>query len=131
MDRSRLDFQLGLYSNALAALEDAIRTDDGEKKSRDSILLSFVFTFEMAWKSVKFALDLREFKVNDYAAAALSGGFQAGLIDDPAAWDLQRKHRNNVSHAYDKDEAIEISAFVREYSVGYFRQLLSRLKRDD
>ena len=52
----RLQLQIEQYGRALAALEDALADDDGDKKSRDSILLSFVFTFEMAWKSLRFTL---------------------------------------------------------------------------
>ena len=68
MDRDRLLLQLTQYRKAMAALADAIASDDGDKKSRDSILLSFVFTFEMAWKSLKTALALRGLKAFLYAS---------------------------------------------------------------
>jgi nucleotidyltransferase substrate binding protein (TIGR01987 family) len=126
-----LQFQLRQYRKALQALEEAIATDDGDKKSRDSLLLSFVFTFEMAWKTLKSALAVRGLIAADYGAAVLRAGFQAGLILDPVVWDALRENRNEVSHAYDLEKAIAISAFVREYAVRCFTELATRLESDD
>ena len=42
--KARLGFQLDRFAAALAALQDAVTSDTGDKKSRDSILLSFVFS---------------------------------------------------------------------------------------
>lgn len=131
MDRSRLDQQLERFGKALAALEDAIATDTGDKKSRDSILLSYVFSFEMAWRSLQFALALRGLRAPDYAAAVLRAGVQGALLADPDGWDRMREYRNDVSHAYDEPKAIAIAAFVRADVIPRFRQLLERLQRDD
>lgn len=131
MDRDRLLLQLTQYRKAMAALADAIATDDGDKKSRDSILLSFVFTFEMAWKSLKTALALRGLKAPDFAAAVLKAGVQAGVIEDIQMWDLLKDHRNDVSHAYDQDKAIAIAAFVREEAMQQFASLLKRIEADE
>ena len=131
MDRSRLDLQLERFGKALAALEDAIATDTGDKKSRDSILLSYVFSFEMAWRSLQFALALRGLRAPDYAAAVLRAGVQGALLGDPDGWDRMREYRNDVSHAYDEPKAIAIAAFVRADVVPRFRGLMERLQRDD
>lgn len=131
MDRGRLDLQLQRFGKALAALEEAVATDTGDKKSRDSILLSYVFTFEMAWRGLQFALALRGLRAPDYAAAVLRAGVQGALLDDPDGWDRMREYSNDVSHAYDEAKAIAIAAFVRAEAVARFRQLLERLQRDD
>lgn len=104
MDADRLGLQMALFHKALAALQEAVASDSGDKKSRDSILLSYVFTFEMAWKSLRAALSARGLLVPDYAAAVLRGGFQAGLIKDADTGDWLRFYRNDVSHAYDQAE---------------------------
>lgn len=131
MDRGRLDLQLDRFTKALAALEESIATDSGDKKSRDSILLSYVFTFEMAWRSLQFALALRGLRAPDYAAAVLRAGVQGALLTDPDGWDRMRDYRNDVSHAYDEPKAIAIAAFVRAEAAQRFAQLLERLRRDD
>lgn len=131
MDADRLGLQMALFHKALAALQEAVASDSGDKKSRDSILLSYVFTFEMAWKSLRAALSARGLLVPDYAAAVLRGGFQAGLIKDADTWDRLRFYRNDVSHAYDQAKAVAIAAFVRERAIEGFQELLTRLERDD
>lgn len=131
MEQGRHDLQLGQFRKALLALQDAITTDDGDKKSRDSILLSYVFSFEMAWKSLRSSLALRGLKSDDYAAAVLRAGLQAGVIDAPDIWDKLRTCRNDVSHAYDEQQAIAIAAFVREIAARQLSELLIRLGRND
>lgn len=134
MDRKEvipLNLLLRKGHQALLALEEAIATDSGDKKSRDSLLLSFIFTFEMAVKCLKAALAVRGMSVPDYAVAILKAGFQAELIDDPAGWDALRENRNDVSHAYDEAKAIAIAAHVRRYAVPLIEKLLARLQRDD
>ena len=75
----RIHLQLDVYAKALAALREAVQTDTGDKKSRDSILLSYVFTFEMAWRALKVALAVRGLDVPDYAAAVLKAALQGRL----------------------------------------------------
>lgn len=127
--KDRLKLQLQQFGKALSALEDAIGTDTGDKKSRDSILLSFVFTFEMAWRSVKRALVLQQLNPPDHAATVLSAGVQGLLIKDLGLWDQIRDARNDVAHAYDEAKAIAIAALVRDMAVGAFRSLLADLQR--
>jgi nucleotidyltransferase substrate binding protein (TIGR01987 family) len=127
----KLAAQLVHYQKALMAFEAAIAEDEGDVKSRNSLLLSFVFTFEMAWKALKVALLVRGLNTPDYAVAVLKAGFQAQLVDDAAAWERLKDHRNNVSHAYDEGLAIQIAAHVREHAVPLFQTLLTRLQRDD
>ena len=134
MDRKEvqpLNLLLRKGHQALKALEEAIATDDGDKKSRDSLLLSFIFTFEMAIKCLRAALAARGVSTPDYAVAVLKTGFQAELIDDPATWDALREYRNSVSHAYNEALAIEIAAYVRQHAVVLVKKLLLRLERDD
>lgn len=127
----KLVLQLTQFKKALTAFETAIAEDDGDKKSRDSILLSYVFTFEMAWKTMKTALASRGMSVPDYAAAALKAAFQGQLIDDATGWEKLKDHRNNVSHAYDEGMSVEIASFVREHAAPLCLQLIARLERDD
>lgn len=128
MSQTPRELMLEQYANALRALEEAIATDVGDKKSRDSILLSYVFTFEMAVKSLKTVLEELGLDVPNYASAILKGAFQARLIDDAPGWEALRDNRNFVSHAYDEAKAVEIAAYVREHAMPYFRRLLETLQ---
>lgn len=123
--------QLGQFKKALKAFEAAIAEDEGDVKSRNSLLLSYVFTFEMAWKTLKTALALRGLNAPDYAAAVLKAAFQGQLIDDATGWEKLKDHRNNVSHAYDEGMSVEIASFVRQHAAPLCHRLIARLERDD
>lgn len=127
----KLAFQLQQFQKALAAFEAAIAEDEGDVKSRNSLLLSFVFTFEMAWKALKTGLIVRGLNPPDYAAAVLKAAFQAQLVEDATGWERLKEHRNNVSHAYDEEMSIEIAAYVRKYAAPLCHALIARLERDD
>jgi nucleotidyltransferase substrate binding protein (TIGR01987 family) len=131
MDRQeRLRFQVGRFAAALTALQEAVDTDTGDKKSRDSILLSFVFTFEMAWKALKEALLYRGAEAPNYAAGTLQAAFTVGLITAPDLWMDLREARNEVSHAYDQDKAMALASMVKAQAVQGFVALLEVLEHD-
>jgi nucleotidyltransferase substrate binding protein (TIGR01987 family) len=128
-DRIRL--QLDVYAKALAALREAVDTDTGDKKSRDSVLLSYVFTFEMAVRSLTVVLQARGLNPPDYAAAVLRAAFQARLIADADLWTRIREGRNDISHAYAEDKAIVLAGFVARDALGALTDLLERLRRGE
>lgn len=127
---SKFEFQLARFGQALAALQDAVDTDTGDKKSRDSILLSFVFTFEMAWKTLKALLIEKGALPPDYATGVLKAAFTVGLLPDADLWMDLRDARNEVSHAYDLEKAIEIATLVRSRGMDGFHALKATLHAD-
>jgi len=127
-EKARLDFRPDRFAAALMALQDAVASDTGDKKSRDSILLSFVFTFEMSLKALKTALAVLGETAPNYAAGAFKAAFTAGLVTDPDLWMDLREARNEVSHAYDLDKAIAIAALVSQRAVAAFQGLIEGLR---
>ena len=126
----RLSFQHERFGKALAALQDAVDTDTGDKKSRDSILLSYVFSFEMAWKLLKATLVADGANPPDYAAAVIKSAFTARLLSDADLWVDLREARNDVSHAYDEQRAIAIAELVKARAVPTLTLLLTSLRPD-
>ena len=126
----RLAFQRERFGKALAALQVAVDTDSGDKKSRDSILLSFVFSFEMAWKLLKAALVADGASPPDYAAAVIKAAFTARLLTDADLWVDLREARNDVSHAYDEQRAIAIAELVKARALPALTLLLTSLRPD-
>ena len=53
-DRTKLE--LRKFADAFVALQQADEDDRGDRKSRDSLLLNYVFSFEMAWQSMRLVL---------------------------------------------------------------------------
>ena len=127
----RIHLQIDVYAKALAALREAVQTDTGDKKSRDSILLSYVFTFEMAVRSLAVVLKARGLNPPDYAAAVLRAAFQARLITDPELWTQIREGRNEISHAYDEDKARALDELVNRTALDALTDMLERLRQDE
>lgn len=96
--------------------------------ARDSLLLRYVYTFEMAWQTLLFVLqDTGDRETPRLAFAVLETGFKAGLIRDPALWKEMRDARNAVVHAYDEGVAVALSAFVRGKAMAELERLCQSL----
>ncbi len=122
------ELQLEKFEKALLTLEEAA-SEDEDRKGRDSLLLRFVFSFEMAWQSIRAVLrDRGDDETPRVAFAALATGFKVGYITDQELWTRLRDARNGVSHAYDESMAIDLSATVRADAIPEFRRLLTLLR---
>lgn len=122
--------QLQKFERAVLSLEEAA-AEDADRKGRDSLLLRFVFTFEMVWQSIRAVLrDRGDDETPRVAFAALATGFKVGYISDKALWKRLRDARNRVSHAYDEPMAIDLAGTVRADALPEFRRLLTLLKSE-
>lgn len=125
-DRTTLELQK--FADALATLEEAADANE-TRMARDSLLLRYVYTFEMAWQTMRQVLsDKGDTETARIAFSTLETAFQVGMIRDAALWDDLRKARNGVVHAYDEGDAIALAALVREKGVPTLRQLLAELQ---
>ena len=74
---------------------------------------------------------LAEVKGEKVAAKAwdvLPIAFASLLIADAELWDKMRNYRNDTSHEYNEQMAIEISAFVRSQAVQAFETFRSEMQ---
>ncbi len=120
--------QLDKLAQALATLKETAQESE-TRTVRDSLLLRFVYTFEMAWQAMRLVLrDRGDDETPRVAYEALAMGFKTGLITDAALWKRLREGRNGVSHAYNEQMAIALSAMVRRDAIPEFERLLARLR---
>ncbi len=128
MRSDQTQLQLGNFAAALDTLKETAE-DDEDRKTRDSLLLRYVYTFEMAWQCILAALqDRGDDETPRLAFAALETGFKVGYITDSTPWKSLREGRNGVSHAYDESMAITLAAMVRIDAIPEFERLLKRLQ---
>jgi nucleotidyltransferase substrate binding protein (TIGR01987 family) len=121
--------QLKKFEAALATLIETA-ADNEDRKTRDSLLLRYVYTFEMAWQSIRAVLqDRGDDQTPRVAFEALTMGFKTGYLLDEDLWRRMREARNGVSHAYDEPMAIDLSAMVRQDAIAEFERLLAQLKQ--
>lgn len=108
----RFELQFEYYRKALARLEEALAEDE-TSFVRDSVIQRFELAFEMGWKAAfRFLADRGE-KMTAKAWEVIPAAFQSGLIADAELWERMREYRNDTSHEYNEQKAIEIAAFVR------------------
>ena len=112
-DKERFEQQRNYYERALARLGEVLLVDETEIV-RDAVIQRFEFTFEMAWKTLFRYLTGQGERVAEKAWAVLPEAFQSQLIEDAETWDRMRELRNQTSHEYDQQKAIDVVAFVRQ-----------------
>ena len=128
MHSEQTQLQLRKFADALATLVDTA-DDDEDRKTRDSLLLRYVYTFEMAWQSMRaVSQDHGNDETRRVAFASLEMGFKVGYITDAALWKRLREGRNGVSHAYDESMAVALAAMVRVEAIPEFERLLVHLR---
>ncbi|MBD3893640.1 nucleotidyltransferase substrate binding protein [Hydrogenophaga sp.] len=125
-DRTKLE--LHKFADALATLHEAAVVPE-DRMARDSLLLRYVYTFELAWQTMLFVLqDRGDRETPRLAFAVLETGFKVGLVRDPALWKAMRAARNAVVHAYDEGVAMALSAFVRGSAMAELDRLFRALE---
>lgn len=123
----RFDLQLELFQKSLARLKEALAEDESSFV-RDSIIKRFEVTFEMAWKTVyRYLVDKGE-RLAPTAWDVIPKAFQYTLIDDADLWNEMRAFRNDTSHEYNEEKAIEIAAFVRAGGMQALEKLAAEMQ---
>lgn len=124
----RYELQREFFNKALSRLQEALAENE-TSFVRDSIIQRFEITFEMAWKTLfRFLADRGE-SMAAKAWDVFPVAFESKLIDDAQLWDKMREYRNDSSHEYNENKAIELSAFIRSDAVRAFATLRDELAR--
>lgn len=124
--RERFELARQQYGRALARLHEVLAVDESEIV-RDALIQRFEFTYELAWKTMFYWLRDAGEKVPEIVRAVLQAGFKAELISDAQAWERIKEFRDETSHTYDQNKAIEVAAFVRAEAIVAFDALQTRL----
>ncbi|WP_297920439.1 HI0074 family nucleotidyltransferase substrate-binding subunit [Metallibacterium sp.] len=124
--RERFELARQQYGRALARLHEVLAVDESEIV-RDALIQRFEFTYELAWKTMFYWLRDAGEKVPEIVRAVLQAGFKAELISDAQAWERIKEFRDETSHTYDQNKAIEVAAFVRAEAIVAFDALQARL----
>ena len=105
--------QWGYFNQALDRLKEALAEPESSFL-RDSVVKRFEIAFEMAWKTMYRFLLLKGERMAPKAWDVLPVALESLLITDARLWDQMREYRNDTSHEYDENKAVEIAAFVRQ-----------------
>ena len=99
---------IGNFGRPLAALDQALTEDAGGRRSRDSVILNFILTYETAWKAA-----LADQGIDAaYAKEVFRQAFRVGWLSAEEPWLAMIEDRNLVAHTYNERAAEEVSAHV-------------------
>ena len=128
----RWEQRLGIYRKALNRLAEIVNVMDSRQLNdfeADGLVQRFEFTFELAWKLIK---SYAEFQVTDKeimgSRDAIRWAFDNGLITDCQLWMEMVKRRNDTSHSYDEETAIEVVQLVKDSYFQLFVDLLEKME---
>lgn len=92
----------------------------------------FEITFEQSWKMMKEILENHGYEEGSTGSpkTILKTAFQAGMINDEEVWIDALFARNNVSHSYNEEIAMEIIRETKEKYVNMFKNLKETIEND-
>lgn len=121
------------FCNALTNLKDIYDYDEPYGNVELTGLVGlFEVCFEQSWKAMKEVLEN-----NGYDSAQtgsprhiIKTSYQAGMIEDEEAWLAALLSRNNVTHAYNKDVALDIIHATKDIYYSMFLKLKDKMEAD-
>lgn len=117
--RDRFELAREQYNRALTRLHEVIDLDETDVV-RDSLIQRFEFTYELAWKCMFYWMKDQGEKVPEMQKPIIQNAFRCQMISDPELWEDVKDCRDETSHTYNEDKAVEVVAFVRAKALGAF-----------
>ena len=117
--------RLDSFGTALARLDEACAKDSYTDLERAGLVQTFMFTYELSWKTLQALLAFVGFMV-DSPRETIRRAFEAGYLDegDCEAFLRALDTRNRLSHIYTADDA----RFAEDSIKGEFLAVLRRLQ---
>lgn len=114
MNVNRLRQSMSDFGDALSRLEEALAKplDAG---NRDSVILRFMFVYELAWNTMRRCLAHEGFTTRS-PRETFQHAYQQHWIDDERLWLDMIDDRNLVAHTYKEDRAVEVYERIKGYA---------------
>lgn len=125
--RDRYVLAYSQFGKALARLHEAVDTDE-TPMVRDALIQRFEFTYELGWKCMFYWMRDEGEKIPEMVRPVLQAAFRCELIGDPGLWEKIKDSRNETSHTYNENKAIEVASFVRVKALDAFDALHARMQ---
>ena len=121
---NRFQKRLKDYKNAVDRLEET-----ESEIVIDGVLHRFEFTFKLAWKTVKDALEyLGLVDKTGSPRENIQVGFRHGIIEDGEKWIEIMLSRNALAHLYDEKSSREIYQKIKKDYIQEFKKLREKLE---
>lgn len=116
------------YKKALAQLQKFIDKGELSELEKQGLIKAFEYTYELAWNTLKDFLEYHGQTEIFGSRDAIRKAFQLNLIDDGENWMDMLKSRNQTSHTYNEDTAVEISEAIINVYYSLFKHLETKLE---
>ena len=122
--------RLDSFGAALAQLDEACAKDSYTNLERAGLVQTFVFTYELSWKTLQALLAFLGFTANS-PRVTIRQAFEAGYLDGDDCVALLRAldNRNRLSHIYSVDEAQYAEDLIKDEYLEVLRRLQITLER--
>ena len=117
------------FFSSLDTLHEASVTDYTQNKMvLSGCVNTFCLTFELSWKAMKYVLESEGVDKGRTGSPKLilMAALTRGLIEDENAWLRMLRLRNDESHHYNQDCAIELCRMIPEL-LPYFDDLKEKI----
>lgn len=111
------------FFNALNRLNEAVNEEPTDVVI-DGVLHRFEFTFELAWKLMKYYMEYMGLvEITGSPREAIQNAFKQNIIEDGEEWINMMISRNNLSHMYDEKVSREIYDKIKNSYIKLFEKL--------
>lgn len=125
MSGANFSIRLKEFRSAFARLNEMLSVPKDAIGRDDALIQRFEFNYELAWKTLKAALEIEGVVVTS-PRAAFQKAYAAGWIDDERAWLGMLNDRNLMSHTYKEQDAIAVAGRIPNY-ISVIGQLIDKL----
>lgn len=125
--RQRLIQRSEKFFNALDRLKEALQEEPTEIVI-DGVLHRFEFTFELAWKLIKYYMEYMGIvEITGSPRETIQNGFKQQIIEDGEEWIDMMLARNSLAHIYDEKTSREIYEKIKNQYVKLFEELKQKM----
>lgn len=108
-------------------LEEFSHEDLNANMPKAAFIKAFECTYELSWKSMKSAAELKGLDSNS-PRDAIRNGLKLNIISDEPLWLSIQRDRNTTAHTYSVDYLPEMIARIKDQYVAEFLRLVEALK---
>jgi nucleotidyltransferase substrate binding protein (TIGR01987 family) len=123
----RLEQKKEDFFNAFERLKEALKEEPTELVV-DGVLHRFEFTFELAWKLIKYYMEYMGIvEITGSPRETIQNGFNQQIIEDGEEWIEMMVSRNSLAHTYDEKASREIYDKIKNQYVNLFEALKQKM----
>jgi nucleotidyltransferase substrate binding protein (TIGR01987 family) len=112
MTNTRWQLRFENFQKALARLDEACALESYSNLELAGLVQTYMFTFELCWKTLKDLLTSEGYEVNS-PREAIRKAFEMSLIDDTEHWFNALESRNLLSHIYNEATAKQAEVLIK------------------